>query len=120
MNTHTDTHTPTPIGLAAWREVITLLRKASERGYAQSVEVPTFAMVALNAYLLAAEANFLLPETGGFFPDVELTEATARLDAAGLIRTAASLTLDHGLDEFPPGASPVIMRLVMLAAEVSR
>ncbi len=101
-----------------WRDVVSLLVEAADRGYTQSATDPAFHSTALAADDLASAAVALLPpELDDELDNVVLDEDAQRLSVAGLIRAAEAATLRHPIEELAPGASGVIVALCELAAE---
>ena len=104
--------------LHTWREIIALLVDAADRGYEQASRDPAIHSVALHAGFVASSAIALLPpERDHELDDIELDPATESLSVAGLIRAAEQAARRHPIEQFPPGASGVIVELCQLASE---
>ncbi len=103
-----------------WREIIALLVEAADLGSRQASLTPAVHSVALGASLTASSAIALLPsEVDHELEDVELDPATASLSVGALIRAAEQAARRHPIEQFPPGASGVIVGLCELAAEAA-
>lgn len=101
-----------------WRQIVALLVEAADRGYEQTRRDPAIHSVALGADSLASSAIALLPpQLDHELDDVTLDPATELLSVGGLIRAAEQATRRHPVEQFPPGASGVIVELVELARQ---
>ncbi|MEO3936712.1 hypothetical protein V3N99_08115 [Dermatophilaceae bacterium Soc4.6] len=101
-----------------WREVIALLVEAADRGYRQAATTPALHSTALWAHSIAAAATGLLPpELDHLLDDVVLGAQTTGLDMVGLIQVAETATRRHPIEQFPPGATGVVIALCDLVRE---
>lgn len=102
----------------SWREAIALLVEAATRGYREAETDGSLYSTALWADLLASAAIELLPaEQDYLLDDVVLGESCSELDMVGLIRAAETTTRRHPIEQFPVGASGVIVGLLDLVRE---
>ena len=111
--------TRTTPALDAWREVIVRLNEAADRGFDAARTDLAMHSNALWAMYIAAFALELLPQGQD-----ELFDLVA-LDESGLgfaehVLNAEQITRRHPIEEFPPGASGVIVELNKLAGEITR
>jgi hypothetical protein len=112
-----------------WMEMIVLLIEAADRGAAQAgIDDPAISSVAVGADNVAAYAIELLPcELDHELDDIELDdiqvdgiELGAGMAAASvpeLIRAAEQVARRHPIEQFPVGASGVIVALGDLVFE---
>jgi len=102
----------------SWREAIALLVEAATRGYREAETDGALHSTALWAHGVALAALELLPsEQDHLLEDVVLDESCAELDMVGLIRAAETMTRRHPIEQFPVGASGVIVDLLDLVRE---
>lgn len=104
--------------IETWREVIALLLGAADRGYRESETNPAAHSTALWAHGVASAAINLLPPAHDAELDVTLPDSAMGLDMGGLVRVAEIATRRHPVEQFPTGASGVIVALGDLAAAV--
>ncbi|MBT9257761.1 hypothetical protein LG324_03640 [Phycicoccus jejuensis] len=110
------TVTPTTPALQAWREAIALLHDASDLAYA---ERNTYAL-GLWADLIGSAARNLLPsDQGHILDEIVLPPEVVERGFSAMVLAAEERTRAHPIEEFPPGASGVIVELCKLAGQVS-
>lgn len=104
--------------IESWREAIALLLEAATRGFTEAETNPALYSTALWADLLASSAIDLLPANQDHLLDgVVLDRSYENLDMVGLIRAAETTTRRHPIEQFPVGASGVIVGLLDLVRE---
>ena len=108
----------TQLATESWREAIALLVEAADRGYREAETDPARYSTALWADLLASLAIDLLPANQDhLLDDVVLGRSCEDVDMVGLIRAAETTTRRHPIEQFPIGASGVIVGLLDLVRE---
>lgn len=112
MDTITSTATP----LGAWAQLVALLIQASRRGAGVDVDPVTHSL-SLGAELVACAAAPLLPDHLDPEGDLVLGPATTTWSVVELIRAAEQAARLHPIEQFPPGASGVIVALGDLVRE---
>jgi hypothetical protein len=104
--------------IESWREAIALLAEAATRGFTEAEANPALYSTALWADLLASSAIELLPaDQDHLLGEVVLDQSCVDLDMVGLIRAAEAATRRHPIEQFPVGASGVIVGLLDLVRE---
>ena len=104
----------------AWMELIALLVEAADRGATQAGDDQAIHSVALGAQIVASTALDLLPpDLDTELDEIQLDPALATASVPALIRAAEQTARRHPVDEFPPGASRVIVALGDLVSEVA-
>ena len=107
-----------PDPVETWRQVIVLLIEAADRGYGQPEATWMTRLLALGADSLASGAIALLPPDQDHELDaVALDPDVASKGVAELIGAAEHLTRVCPIEQFPAGASGVIVGLGDLIAE---
>ncbi len=106
--------------LKAWREVIVLLYEASDRAEAAAATHQALHSPALWADLIGSAAQNLLPSDHGYLlEEVSLRPDVVEQGFAGMVIAAEELTRAYPIEEFPPGASGIIVELCRLASQVT-
>ena len=101
-----------------WMEVIAVLCAAADCGLRTSDA--RLHSLSVQADVVASTATALLPsELGGALDDVEVPRELADASLVDLVRAAERLTRRHPIEQFPVGASVVIVALGDLIAETA-
>ena len=103
--------------LRTWAQVAALLAEAAARGLADDVDPATHSLT-LGAELVACQAAELLSREMYLVGETHLDAQVHNWSAAELIRAAEGASRRHPIEEFPVGASGVIVALGDLMHEV--
>lgn len=114
------THLNVTAGERTWQEVIALLYAAKDRGDAEGLTNPAVRATVLGARLTAMAAVALLSPAGlSYLDDVRLAETTTTLALLDLLRAAEEATRRHPIEQYPRGASRIIIDIHALIREVT-
>ena len=105
--------------LRTWMQMIVLLIEASRAGYAEAEADRGIHSAALGAHTVAAGAIELMPpHRDRELDDIELDPNLAGASFGDLVRAAERASRRCPIEQFPVGASAVIVELCDLVGEV--